>query len=149
MGGQDFSDEQKRYLEGFVSGVQASRAAAGPQAAGGSGGGAASPQGRDAAHLKAMARVEAEGKKLAAEEKAKRDEHPFEAYARLKAESVCRASSPRVSTTSAGASTGCSTPRRRRTPSCAGCASPTAFSRIGSSPASPTPRSAMAAAMRT
>jgi hypothetical protein len=27
MSGQDFSEEQKRYLEGFVSGVQASRSA--------------------------------------------------------------------------------------------------------------------------
>ena len=32
MSGQDFTDEQKRYLEGFVSGVQASRAAAGLKA---------------------------------------------------------------------------------------------------------------------
>ena len=45
MGGQDFTDEQKRYLEGFVSGVQASRAAAGLKPLAGVGG-AASPQGR-------------------------------------------------------------------------------------------------------
>ena len=86
MGGQDFSDEQKRYLEGFVSGVQASRAAAGLKPLAGVGGGRGEPAGPDAEHLKAMARFEAEGKKLAAEEKAKRDEHPFDAYARLKAE---------------------------------------------------------------
>ena len=49
-----------------------------------------------------------------------------------------RASFPRASTTSAGASTACSTWRRRRTPTCAGCASPTASSRTGSSRASPT-----------
>ena len=85
MGGQDFTDEQKRYLEGFVSGVQASRAAAGLKPLGGAGG-AAEPVGPDAAHLKAMARFEADGKKLVPEEKAKRDEHPFDAYARLKAE---------------------------------------------------------------
>ena len=35
-----------------------------------------------------MARFEAAGKKLSPEEKAKRDEHPFDAYARLKAESA-------------------------------------------------------------
>ena len=35
-----------------------------------------------------MARFEAEGRKLSPEEKAKRDEHPFDAYARLKAESA-------------------------------------------------------------
>jgi ferredoxin-nitrite reductase len=42
----------------------------------------------EADHLKAMARFEAQGKKLSPEEKAKRDEHPFDAYARLKAESA-------------------------------------------------------------
>jgi len=87
MSGQDFSDEQKRYLEGFVSGVQASRAAAGLKPLSGVGG-AAEPAGPDADHLKAMARFEAEGKKLSPEEKAKRDEHPFDAYARLKSESA-------------------------------------------------------------
>jgi ferredoxin-nitrite reductase len=88
MSGQDFSDEQKRYLEGFVSGVQASRAAAGLKPLAGVGGGAAEPSGPDAEHLAAMARFEAEGRKLSPEEKAKRDEHPFDAYARLKTESA-------------------------------------------------------------
>ena len=36
----------------------------------------------------AMARFEAAGRKLSSEEKAKRDEHPFDAYARLKRESA-------------------------------------------------------------
>jgi ferredoxin-nitrite reductase len=89
MSGQDFSDEQKRYLEGFVSGVQASRAAAGLKPLAGVGGGAATEStGPDAEHLQAMARFEAEGKKLSPEEKAKRDKHPFDAYARLKSESA-------------------------------------------------------------
>ena len=91
MGAQDFSDEQKRYLEGFVSGVQASRAAAGLKPLGGIGGGAgdsAQPMGPDKDHLAAQARVEAEGRKLSAEEKAKRDENPFDAYARLKEEAL-------------------------------------------------------------
>ena len=35
-----------------------------------------------------MARFEAAGRKLSSEEKAKRDEHPFDAYARLKRESA-------------------------------------------------------------
>jgi len=87
MGEQDFSEQQKRYLEGFVSGLEASRAAAGlkPLAPGGR---AAIPRGPDAAHLAAMARFEAEGRALSGEEKAKRDEHPFDAYARLKRESA-------------------------------------------------------------
>ncbi|MFX9101233.1 hypothetical protein ABTN51_20380, partial [Acinetobacter baumannii] len=62
MGTQDFTDEQKRYLEGFVSGVQASRAAAGLKPLGGVGGSAeAQSGGPDSEHLAAMARFEAEG----------------------------------------------------------------------------------------
>ncbi len=88
MSAETFTDEQKRYLEGFVSGVQTSRAAAGlkPLAGAGGGGSATEPVGPDAPALKAMARTEAAGKKLSNEEKAKRDDHPFEAYPRLKAE---------------------------------------------------------------
>jgi ferredoxin-nitrite reductase len=87
MGGAAFSDEQKRYLEGFVSGVQASRAAAGLKPLGGAGAaGGGEPTGPDAEHLKAMARFEKAGRKLVNEEKAKRDEHPFDAYDRLKRE---------------------------------------------------------------
>ena len=90
MTAEAFSDEQKRYLEGFVSGVQTSRAASGlsPVGGGARAAGRAAPQpvGPDAVHLQAMARFEAAGKKLANEEKAKRDDHPFEAYPRLKAE---------------------------------------------------------------
>jgi ferredoxin-nitrite reductase len=78
---RDFLPEQKRYLEGFAAGVQASRAsgrgaAPGPAAA-------PLPSGPDAAHLAAMARFEAEGKKLADPEKWKREEHPFDGYGRL------------------------------------------------------------------
>lgn len=80
---EDFSGEQKRYLEGFASGLQASR---GPQGlkplAGGSG--STEPIGPDASHLKAQMAVEASGKKLSDPEKWKREEHPFDAYARLK-----------------------------------------------------------------
>ncbi|MDZ4790163.1 MAG: NirA family protein [Hyphomicrobiales bacterium] len=88
MSGQDFSDDQRRYLEGFVSGVQAGRVAQGLKPLGGIGAGPGEPSGPDAPHHKAMARFEADGKKLVNEEKAKRDEHPFDAYARFKAESA-------------------------------------------------------------
>ena len=88
MSGQDFSDDQRRYLEGFVSGVQAGRVAQGLKPLGGIGAGPGEPSGPDAPHHKAMARLEADGKKLVNEEKAKRDEHPFDAYARFKAESA-------------------------------------------------------------
>ena len=81
----DFSDAQKRYLEGFTSGLQISRA--------GRGLGSASkantePTGPDAAHIKAQDRVTAGGKKLADQEKFKRDEHPFDAYPRLKQQAL-------------------------------------------------------------
>lgn len=82
---ESFSDEQKRYIEGFVSGVQTSRAAAGLKPLGGIGSNAAGePSGPDAVHLKAMAKTEATGKKLSNEEKAKREDQPLDAYERLK-----------------------------------------------------------------
>ncbi len=79
----EFSGEQKRYLEGLVSGLQANRAAQGLKPLG-EDGGAGEPVGPDAAHLKAQAAVEASGKKLVDPEKWKREEHPFDAYARFK-----------------------------------------------------------------
>lgn len=87
MSAQDFTDEQRRYLEGFVSGMQARRAAQGLQPLAGTGGTAA-PFGPDKEHLAAMARFEAQGRKLSSEEKAKRDEHPFDTYTRFKSESA-------------------------------------------------------------
>jgi ferredoxin-nitrite reductase len=79
----DFTPEQKRYLEGFASGLQAGRAARGapvdaqPQA---------EPTGPDAPALRAQDRVLKEGNKLSDQEKFKREEHPFDAYERLKAQ---------------------------------------------------------------
>lgn len=84
----DFSPEQKRYLEGFTSGVQAARAARGlkPMAGlpGNAGPAAASHAGPDAIHMNAQDAVLGQGKKLADQEKWKREEHPFDAYERLK-----------------------------------------------------------------
>jgi ferredoxin-nitrite reductase len=83
----DFSDEQKRYLEGFMSGLQVGRVGRGVGLAGG---GAASekaapePVGPDAAGLKAQDRLLRDGKKLSDPEKFKREQHPFDAYERLK-----------------------------------------------------------------
>jgi ferredoxin-nitrite reductase len=77
----DFSPEQKRYLEGFVSGLNAARATRGavPGAKG-------EPTGPDAIHFKAQDKVTAAGGKLADQEKFKREQHPFDAYDRLKAQ---------------------------------------------------------------
>jgi len=84
---QEFSGEQKRYLEGLVSGVQAGRAAQGLKRIGEGGAVAGEPVGPDAAHMKAQAATEASGKKLSDPEKWKREQHPFDAYARLKEQS--------------------------------------------------------------
>ena len=76
----EFTAEQKRYLEGFTSGIQVGRVKSGSGIASGP----AAPSGPDAPHLAAQARFEAEGKKLVDQEKWKREEHPFDAYNRLK-----------------------------------------------------------------
>src|SRR3954449_3713204 len=83
----DFTDEQKRYLEGFTTGLQISRVGRG---LGGANAGKASAEasGPDAAHVKAQDKVVASGKKLADQEKFKREEHPFDAYPRLKQQAI-------------------------------------------------------------
>jgi ferredoxin-nitrite reductase len=88
----DFSDEQKRYLEGFTSGLNVGRAAhqlsavrvpaatlpkANPESIG-----------PDAVHIKAQDRVLEDGKKLSDQERFKRELHPFDAYERLKAQAA-------------------------------------------------------------
>ncbi len=84
----DFNPEQKRYLEGFVAGVQIAKAAKSVAgvAAGAGTSAAASPEptGPDAAGLKAQNQVLASGGKLSDPEKFKREQHPFDTYERLK-----------------------------------------------------------------
>ncbi len=77
----DFSPEQKRYLEGFTSGVQIARAGRG---LGGGKPAAQIPSGPDAEHLLAQDKTVARGGKLNEQEKIKREQHPFDAYSRLK-----------------------------------------------------------------
>jgi ferredoxin-nitrite reductase len=85
----DFTPEQKRYLEGFVSGVQA-RGGNGflgsgnpPQAAP-----ETTPMGPDAPHLLAQDAAIKAGKKLVDQEKWKREEHPFDAYQKLRGQAA-------------------------------------------------------------
>src|SRR5450755_1210166 len=87
----DFSDEQKRYLEGFMSGLQVGRV--GRLAGGAAPAGKVDPEpmGPDAAGFKAQNKVIASGKKLADQEKFKRDEHPFDAYSRLEDQAASNA----------------------------------------------------------
>lgn len=78
----DFTPDQKRYLEGFVSGLGASRlsraaAPAKPE-----------PVGPDAIHWEAQDRAVAGGGKLNDQEKIKREENPFDAYPRLVKQAV-------------------------------------------------------------
>lgn len=80
----DFSSEQKRYLEGMAAGmavvkaVEGARASAAPALA--------PPSGPDAEHVIAQDKATAGGGKLVDQEKWKRAEHPFDAHARLKRE---------------------------------------------------------------
>ena len=78
----DFTPDQKRYLEGFTTGLQIARAARG--GAGTPGAAASEPTGPDAEHLRAQDRVLQAGGKLSDQEKFKREQHPFDAYERLK-----------------------------------------------------------------
>lgn len=83
----DFTPDQKRYLEGFMSGMQSARTARGLGPLGGTPGAGAGqpvPAGPDKEHLEAQARTVAAGGKLADQEKWKAAEHPFDAYARFK-----------------------------------------------------------------
>src|SRR5579871_6497119 len=82
----EFTDEQKRYLEGFTTGLQISRVGRG--LGGGQAKAYAEPTGPDAAHIKAQDQVLASGKKLVDQEKFKREEHPFDAYPRLKQQAL-------------------------------------------------------------
>src|SRR6201982_2651479 len=88
----EFAPEQKRYLEGFVSGLQAARVARGLLTGNGAaaipGSGGAEPVGPDAVAIKAQNRFVSPGKKLSDPEKFKRELHPFDGYERLKAQAA-------------------------------------------------------------
>jgi ferredoxin-nitrite reductase len=89
----EFEPEQKRYLEGLMTGLQIAKtlrpangavSPAGSSALNGAGAVAAEPIGPDAAALRAQDRVLKAGGKLSDPEKFKRELHPFDAYPRLK-----------------------------------------------------------------
>src|SRR5260221_3681298 len=72
----EFTDKQKRWLEGFTSGLAARKAATTPAAPAA----AAAPVGPDALQYAAQDRTVAAGGKLVAEEKAKRVRHPLDRW---------------------------------------------------------------------
>jgi ferredoxin-nitrite reductase len=88
--GADFSDEQKRYLEGFASGLTVGRAAQQFSATRAPAPAKATPEptGPEAASIKAQNRVLDEGKKLSDQEKFKRELNPLDGYERLKAQAA-------------------------------------------------------------
>src|ERR1700675_3516660 len=84
----DFEPEQKRYLEGFMAGLQIAKTS---RSAPGNGtvvtqtnGAAPEPVGPDAAALRAQDRTIKAGGKLSDPEKFKRELHPFDGYEKLK-----------------------------------------------------------------
>jgi ferredoxin-nitrite reductase len=81
----DFNPEQKRYLEGFVAGLQIATTA---RMGGAQGTPSAKPTGPDAAHLRAQDRVLSAGGKLSEQEKFKRELNPLDGYERLKAQAA-------------------------------------------------------------
>ncbi len=85
-----FSPVQKQYLEGFFSGVQAARQAGSgaPGLAPADASGSVRHEGPDAIHLEAQDATETSGKKLVDQEKWKREQHPFDAYPRLREQAL-------------------------------------------------------------
>jgi ferredoxin-nitrite reductase len=100
----DFEPEQKRYLEGFMTGLQIAKSLrpsngnavtpSSPAAATNGSAAAAEPIGPDAAALRAQDRVLKAGGKLSEPEKFKRELHPFDGYERLK-EQAAKNESPK------------------------------------------------------
>ncbi len=86
----DFEPEQKRYLEGFVSGLQIAKAAGGFPKPAAPAAAAAAPvvTGPDAPHIAAQDRIVKGGGKLSDQEKFKRELHPFDGYEKLKAQAA-------------------------------------------------------------
>jgi ferredoxin-nitrite reductase len=85
----DFEPEQKRYLEGFVAGLQIAKSAGGfPKAAAPAVAATPVVAGPDAPHIAAQDRVVKGGGKLADQEKFKRELHPFDGYEKLKAQAA-------------------------------------------------------------
>jgi ferredoxin-nitrite reductase len=78
-----FSGEQKRYLEGYMSGLTVGRAVQSLSGNRAGGKAASEPTGPDAIHVKAQDLVLESGGKLSDPEKFKRELNPLDGYARL------------------------------------------------------------------
>lgn len=93
----EFTEEQKNYLDGFARGLEAARCARGLAPVSGGGAGAEpAPTGPDAIHRRAQDRQSAEGRKLTAEDQAKRARQPFDMWDELR-ENAARGRYPKGS----------------------------------------------------
>jgi len=82
----EFSDEQKKYLEGFTSGLSIARSGGlGSSNSAAAAKPATATTGPEALHHQARANTIAAAGKLVAEEKAKADKHPFEMWDEMRA----------------------------------------------------------------
>ena len=82
----EFSDEQKKYLEGFTSGLSIARSGGlGSSNSAAAAKPATATTGPEALHDQARANTIAAAGKLVAEEKAKADKHPFEMWDEMRA----------------------------------------------------------------
>ena len=86
----DFEPEQKRYLEGFVAGVQIAKAARGVAGAAAPAAGAAAERAGRSRRRRAEGAGprRRRGGKLSDPEKFKREQHPFDAYEKLKGQAA-------------------------------------------------------------
>jgi ferredoxin-nitrite reductase len=81
----EFTEEQKKYLEGFTSGLSIARSGGGLGTANAAPAATTAPTGPEALHHQARAKTIAAGGKLVAEEKAKAEKHPFEMWDEMRA----------------------------------------------------------------
>ena len=145
----DFEPEQKRYLEGFMAGLQIAKTArccGRPLSQRARAVGADRPRCRGVARpgSRHQGRRQAVGSgKIQARAQSARRLRAAQGAGRQQRSAEGRRQFPLA------VFRACSTARRRRRPTCAGCASPTASSLIGSSKASPISPNAMPAATPT
>ncbi len=144
----DFDAEQKRYLEGFSHGIAAVRMTGGLAA----GGAATAAPSERPGRTRSTSRPRTARSRRAASSPSRRSGSGPRTRSRATTASSPRrrpARRPSPRTISAGAITACSGSPRPRIPTCAACASPMASCTTGSSPASPTSPTPMAAATAT
>ena len=87
----EFEPEQKRYLEGFVAGLQIAKAAPNARAVPAAAPAPLEPVGPDAPHRLAQDRFLKAGAALSDQEKFKRELHPFDGYEKLKSQAHANA----------------------------------------------------------